>query len=90
MNRQQKGKVSKNPKTPPEILEQLATDALPWIRYRVAQNPSTPIKTLEILATDENSYVRHNVLLNPNKNQIVFMTDYTQFKTSYYPAPVDE
>ena len=72
MNRQQKGKVSKNPKTPPEILELLATDALPWIRYRVAQNPNTPLETLEILAIDEDSYVRHNVLLNPNNREASF------------------
>jgi len=97
MNSKQKGKASKNPNTSPEILEQLATDAPTWIRYRVAQNPNTPTKTLQQLATDKDPYVRHNVLLNPNKNQIierlVFMTDYNQsikFKTIYYPAPVDE
>ena len=88
------GKASKNLKTSPEILHQLAIDAAPWIRYRVAQNPNTSIKTLELLATDKDSYVRSGVLLNPNKTQtierLVFMTNYNQFKTRYYPAPVDE
>jgi hypothetical protein len=94
MNNKQKGKASKNPNISPEILHQLAIDAAPWIRYRVAQNPNTSIKTLEILAVDKCQHVRHNVLLNPNKTQtierLVFMTDYNQFKTRYYPDPVDE
>jgi hypothetical protein len=71
MNNKQKGKASKNLKTPPEILHQLAIDAAPWIRYQAAQNPNTSIKTLEILAVDKCQHVRHNVLLNPNKTQLI-------------------
>jgi hypothetical protein len=55
-----------DPKTPPKVLEQLATDDDYSIRYWVACNPNTPPKALEQLATNKNSDVRWRVARNPN------------------------
>jgi 3-methyladenine DNA glycosylase AlkC len=66
MNYEQKKDAVQNPNTPPEILEQLATDKDYWIRGWVAENPNTPQKTLELLATDEDWYVRAGAAINSN------------------------
>ena len=42
--------IAKHPNTPPEILELLATDDDPMVRFNVANNPNTPP---EILITNE-------------------------------------
>ena len=55
-----------NPKTPPKVLEQLATDEDWDVRWEVARNLNTSPKTLEKLATDRNSDVRRRVAGNPN------------------------
>jgi hypothetical protein len=48
-----KVELAKDPNTPLETLELLATDKYSSVRSRVAQNPNTPPKVLEQLATDE-------------------------------------
>lgn len=58
--------LARNPNTPVELLEVLATDRSQDVRYWVAQNPSTPVELLKILATDESSNVRYAVARNPN------------------------
>lgn len=57
--------------TPPETLEQLATDKDPYVRWGVAYNPNTPTKTLEQLATDKYFDVRCGVAYNPNTPQYI-------------------
>ncbi len=58
--------VAKNPNTPVETLNVLATDKNSGVRSCVARNPNTPAETLNVLATDKNSYVRYGVTRNPN------------------------
>jgi hypothetical protein len=55
-----------DPNTPPEVLEQLATDEEYWVRRGVACHSNTSPKALEQLATDEHYGVRYNVAQNPN------------------------
>ena len=62
---------AKNPNTPPEVLEVLATDEEPNVRRWVAQNPNTSPEVLEILATDDNFYVRCAVARNPNATELI-------------------
>ncbi len=47
-----------DPNTRPEVLELLATDEDPLVRFDVASNPNTPPKTLELLTSDKNYYIR--------------------------------
>jgi 3-methyladenine DNA glycosylase AlkC len=51
---------------PPEILDELAKDKQPYIRWSVAKNIHTPVKTLDRLANDEMSYIKLAVAQNPN------------------------
>ena len=73
-------KQARNPNTPPETLQVLATDKYYGVRCGVAQNPNTPQESLQVLATDENSYVRCVVAQNPNyKKQTLELTS-TQYE----------
>ena len=73
---------AKNPNTPPEVLEVLATDEEPNVRRWVAQNPNTSPEVLEILATDEDYWISYWAARNPNSNELirrlVLMKDYGQ------------
>jgi hypothetical protein len=66
MKFEEKLKLAKNPKTPPETLAKLAGDEDWPIRYAIARNPSTPPATLAELAGDEDCFVRRMVKQNPN------------------------
>ena len=47
--------------TSPEMIEELAEDEDPEVRYEVAKHPNTPVDILTKLAEDEDSYVRREV-----------------------------
>lgn len=57
--------VAKNPHTPVEVLEMLATDEINLVRALVATNPSTPSAVLEKFFSDE-KIVRDGLSGNPN------------------------
>ena len=63
---QQKRVEARNPKTPPEVLAELAKDEYKYIRARVAGNRSTPLETFIELARDEDDSVRYSVAQNPS------------------------
>jgi hypothetical protein len=85
MNYNQKKAAATDPNTAPEILEQLAADDNPNIRYDIARNPNTPKESLQLLATDKYPDVRYCVARHPNRTELierlVFMTDYNQFSS---------
>jgi len=56
--------VAKNPHTPVEVLELLASDSVNLVRALVATNPSTPAKVLEKFFSDE-KIVRDGLSGNP-------------------------
>jgi hypothetical protein len=66
-----KNKLAKNPNTPPELLEVLATDEDWEVRYWVATNPNTPPEALKVLATDKYGNVRYCVAKNPNSTELM-------------------
>jgi hypothetical protein len=80
MNYNQKKEAAKDPNTPTETLEFLATDEDPYVRQCVGQNPNASQETLKQLATDEDSYVRYLIGRNPNRTELierlVLMTEY--------------
>lgn len=53
--------AAQNPHTPPETLEQLASDMRRAIRYEVALNPNTEPQTLKELQDDKDDIVRRAV-----------------------------
>ncbi|WP_441291489.1 hypothetical protein ACSRUE_14420 [Sorangium sp. KYC3313] len=53
--------IAKHPRTPEQILVQLADSASAFVRGAVAQNPSTTERMLSQLARDADSYVRLQV-----------------------------
>jgi hypothetical protein len=57
--------VAKNPHTPVEVLEMLASDEINLVRALVATNPSTPSSVLEKFFSDE-KIVRDGLSGNPN------------------------
>ena len=61
-----KWNVAKNPNTPIETLNLLATDEDFFVRCNVATNLTTPVETLNLLATDKDYNVRCYVADNPN------------------------
>ena len=51
--------------TSPEMIEELAEDEDPEVRYEVAKHPNTPADILRKLAEDANWKVRYEVAMNP-------------------------
>jgi glycerophosphoryl diester phosphodiesterase len=73
----EKIELAKNPNTPVELLQTLATYKNSSFRYWVAKNPNTPVEVLKVLATDENSDVQYWVAENPNfKKQTIELTSF--------------
>ena len=58
--------IASNPKTPPELLAQLATNEDPYVRSWVARNPHTPLDTLKLLLKDANYMIQSSLGMNPN------------------------
>ncbi|HEY9712231.1 MAG TPA: hypothetical protein V6C72_02100, partial [Chroococcales cyanobacterium] len=55
------------PNTPADILERLAHDDSPDVRYVMAENANTGSETLEKLLQDENCYVSHRARQTLNR-----------------------
>jgi hypothetical protein len=80
LSRGEKIKLAKDPNTPQETLQVLATDKNSDVRYEATQNPNTSPETLQVLATDKNSDVRYEATQNPNyKKQTLELTS-TQYE----------
>lgn len=62
----EKVKLAQDHNTPVELLEILATDKDPNVRYWVARHPNTPVELLKILSTDKDSDVRYGVAEHSN------------------------
>lgn len=54
-----------NPRTPPDVLDQLAQDPYPPVRVAAAKNPLCPISTASRLARDADPRVRIALAANP-------------------------
>lgn len=65
--------LAQNPRTPPDILVQLAGHEHPSVRVHVAQNPQTPLAIVESLRHDCAAFVREAVekRLGPEKSAMV-------------------
>jgi len=79
LSKEKRIKLAKDPNTPIETLNVLATDESYDVRDEVAKHPNTPLETLEVLATDKDWIVRYWVAQNPNATEmirrLVLMTD---------------
>ena len=67
-----KQSIAKDPRTPADVLAQLANDENCWVRSSVAENPNTPVDALMQLARDSYQGIRGSVAMNPNATDQIF------------------
>jgi hypothetical protein len=58
--------VAADRRSPPAVLDLLASDPNAWVRSWAAENPSTPAAALETLARDSDKWVRLGAASNPS------------------------
>lgn len=77
--------VAGNPRTPPEILLNLANDVVPHVQRKLVTNPNTPPEALKILSNIDAEEIKKAVAVHPNTPPEVIssLADENNYKISY-------